>query len=263
MTAHDRVLRRAVLSEWIKLRSVRSTYLTLLCALLMGLVLGWVDTASAAHNWPTMSAGDRAGFDPVGDCFTGFVIGQLAFGVLGVLAVSSEYRTGSIRTTFTAVPRRGTVFAAKALVIGAVALVLGECMAFTAFFLGQRNLAHAHLSVGLGDPGVLRAVTGAGLYLFVVAMVGFGLGAVIRHTAGAVAGMFGLVYLAYGLARAFDNWSYLPDHLVLSNASDVLAQTHIPPDSPRTPSLGMAFLDLALYLAVALALGAWRVRRDP
>jgi hypothetical protein len=68
--------------------------------------------------------------------------------------------------------------------------------------------------------------------------------------------MFGLVCLAYGLARAFDSWSYLPDHLVLSNASNVLAQTHIPPGSPRTPSLGMAFFDLALYLDLALVLGA-------
>jgi ABC-type transport system involved in multi-copper enzyme maturation permease subunit len=255
-------IRAAVHAEWIKLRSVRSTYLIMLCAIGLGLGLGFLDTTSVAHHWATMSAQDRAGFDPVGDSFTGLVFAQLAFGVLGVLAVSTEYGTGMIRTTLTAVPRRGTVFAAKAFVVGALSLVLGEAFAFGTFLLGQAMLAADHLDVSLADPQVLRAVASAGLYLCVVALVGYGVGALLRHTAGAVSVMFGAIFLAWPAARALETWSYLPDRLVLSNAADVIAQVHALAVKPRLPSLGLAYLDLLLYLVVALGLGAWRATRD-
>ncbi len=170
-----------------------------------------------------MSAADQAGFDAVGDSFTGLVFAQLAFGVLGVLAISAEYGTGMIRTTLTAVPHRPTVFAAKALVVAAVTLTLGELFAFATFFLGQAMLTHARLNVSLGDPGVLRAVSSAGLYLCAVAMTGYGIGAFLRHSSGAIATMFGVIFLAWPIARALESWSYLPDRLVLSNAADVIA----------------------------------------
>jgi len=249
-------------AEWIKLRSLRSTYLTLAVAVVLGAGLGFLDTSSVAHHWATMSAADRAAFDPVGDSFTGLVFAQLAFGVLGVLTISSEYGTGMIRTTLTAVPRRGRLLAAKALVVGAVALVAGELFAFGTFLLGQVMLASAHLDVALTSPGVLRAVSSAGLYLGVVALVGCGAGALLRHTAGGVAVMFGVIFLAWPAARALESWSYLPDKLILSNAADVLGQVHALAVKPRLPSLGLAYFDLLLYLAVALGLGAWRVSRD-
>lgn len=253
----------ALHAEWIKLRSLRSTHLTMVCAIALGAGLGVLDTASVAHHWATMSAADRAAFDPVGDSFTGLVFAQLAFGVLGVLAISSEYGTGMIRTTLTAIPRRGALFAAKALVVGAVALVLGELFAFGTFLLGQGMLASAHLGLSLTSPGVLRAVASAGLYLGVVALVGYGVGAFLRHTAGGVAVMFGVIFLAWPAARALESWSYLPDKLVLSNAADVLGQVHaVAAVKPRLPTLGVAYLDLLLYLVVALGLGAWRINRD-
>ncbi|GAA4244352.1 ABC transporter permease [Dactylosporangium darangshiense] len=252
----------ALHAEWIKLRSLRSTYLTMLCAIVLGAGLGWLDTTSVARHWATMSAEDRAGFDAVGNSFTGLVFAQLAFGVLGVLAISTEYGTGMIRTTLAATPRRGTVFIAKALVVGAVTLVLGEAFAFGTFLLGQAMLATSRLDVSLTDPGVLRAVSSAGLYLWVVALVGYGVGALLRHTAGAIAVMFGVIFLAWPAARALESWSYLPDKLLLSNAADVLGQVHALAVKPRLPSLGLAYLDLLLYLVVALGLGAWRTSRD-
>lgn len=264
MAAIRAISRGVLISEWIKLRSVRSTYLSLLITIAAGIVLGIVDTSSTAQHWGTMTAQSRAGFDAVGSSFGGLPFGEFALGALGVLAISSEYGTGMICTTMTAVPRRGTILAAKALVVGGVTLALGELLAFTTFFLGQAMLVGKHLSVSLGDPGVLRAVSSGGLYLFVVAMVGLGLGAIIRHSAGAVAALFGLIYIAYGVARAFENWSTLPDRLLLPNASDVLAQVHASSAHPgRLPSVGMAYLDLVLYLVVFLGLGAWRVSRDP
>ena len=249
-------------AEWIKLRSLRSTYLTMLCAIGLGAGLGFLDTASVAHHWATMNAQDRAAFDPVGDSFTGLVFAQLAFGVLGVLTISTEHGTGMIRTTLAATPRRGLLFTAKALVVGGVAVVLGEAFAFGTFLLGQAVLAPGHLDVSLTDPGVLRAVASAGLYLCVVALVGYGVGAFLRHTAGAIAVMFSVIFLAWPAARALESWSFLPDKLVLSNAADVLGQVHALAVKPRLPSLGLAYLDLLLYLVVALGLGAWRAGRD-
>jgi hypothetical protein len=169
-----------------------------------------------------------------------------------------------IRATFAAVPRRSLVFTAKALVVGALALVLGELLVFALFFLGQSILAGEDLDLSLTDPGVLRALVSAGLYLFTVTLVGFGLGALMRHTAGAIAALFALIWLVYPVGRALENWSYLPSKLLLSNAAQVLATVYTPvgANALRTPSLGLAYLDLAIYLLVFLSLGAWRVSRD-
>jgi hypothetical protein len=240
-------------AEWIKLRSLRSTYLTMLCATVFAIGIGLTDTINAQ---------DQAGFDAVGSSFGGLVFAQLAFGVLGVLTISTEYGSGMILSTFRAVPRRGSVFMAKALVLAAFTLVLGELLAFTTFALGQRMLAGSDLDTRLTDPGVFRAVSSAGLYLCVVAMIGFGLGALLRHSAAAISVMFGVIFLAWPAARALEGWSYLPSRLVLSNAADVLAQVHAVAAKPRLPSLTLAYLDLALYLIIALALGAWRTKRD-
>jgi ABC-2 type transport system permease protein len=255
--------RGVLVSEWIKLRSVRSTYLTMLIALALGIIVGMLDCSSTVHNWAAMNATDRAGFDAAGTSLDGFQFGVLAFGVLGVLTISAEYGTGMIRSTFTAVPRRGTVYAAKAIVVGAITLVLGELFVFASFFLGQAMLAGKHLDVSLGDPGVVRALTSAGLSLFVVTMVGFGLGTLIRHSAGAIATLFGLLFLAYPVGKALESRSYLPDRLVLLNAGQVLTSARPPAlHAPRYPSVGLAFLDLAVYLVVFVGLGAWRVRQD-
>jgi ABC-2 type transport system permease protein len=153
-------------------------------------------------------------------------------------------------------------FAAKAGTAFGVALVVGEALAFSSYLLGQAVLHGKHLDVGLGAPGVLRSVASAGLYLCVVTMVGFGLGALLRHPAGATAALIAVVFLAYGAARAVENWSYLPSRLLLSNAGDVVAQVHAVAAKPRLPSLGLAYLDLALYLTAALGLGVWRSTRD-
>jgi ABC-2 type transport system permease protein len=249
-------------AEWVKLRSVRSTYVAAGVAVVAGIGLGLLDTWSAAHGWATMTADQRESFDPIGDSLSGFQLGELAFGVLGVLAATSEYATGTIGATLTANPRRGDAFAAKALVIGAATLLGGQLLVITAWLVCRPVLATRDLSVGLDDPGVLRALVSAGLYLFVVAMVGLGIGALLRHTATAVAALFALVFLSYAVARAVEAWSYLPDHWVLANAADVLASTQVPSHAPRLPSLAGAGLDLAAYLVAALGLGTWRWTRD-
>jgi ABC-2 type transport system permease protein len=260
----DSLMLAVLRSEWIKLRTARSTYLAVAAAVILGLGIGLLDVLSVTGHWATMSVADRGAFDPVGDPLSGFQFGELALGALGVLAVSTEYGTGMIRTTLTATPRRGLVYAAKTLTLAAFALLVSEACAFGAFLLGQIVLHRQHLNVSVTDGHVLRAVSCAGLYMAVVALVGFGLGALLRHTAAAMSAMVALVFLAYPTARAFEGASYLPDHLLLINAATALATVNPPagPHPGRIPSVGFALFDLALYLTVFLGLGAWRTQRD-
>jgi hypothetical protein len=253
---------RAIRAEWIKLWSVRSTWIALGLAAALTLGLGLADTVSAVHGWETMAATDRAAFDPLGSAFAGLSFAQLALGVLGVLSVTSEYSSGTIIPALTAQPRRLAAFLAKAGTVFGVALPVGQTLAFGSYLLGQAVLHGKHLDVGLGAPGVLRSVASAGLYLSVVTILGFGLGALLRHPAGATAALIAVVFLAYGAAKAVEGWSYLPSRLLLSNAGDVMAQIHAVAAKPRLPSLALAYLDLALYFTAALGLGAWRSTRD-
>src|SRR5580693_2596942 len=161
--------------EWLKLRSVRSTAWILLvfAAGLIGIAILVLSHA----NWATMSPSDRASFDPTNAGFAGLALGQLAFGVLGALIITSEFSSGMIRATFAAVPRRPLLLAAKAGVLGAVTLAAGEVLAFASFALGEAVLRSPAPHASLGQPGVLRAVLMAGAYPALIALIGLGLGA--------------------------------------------------------------------------------------
>jgi len=248
-------------AEWIKLRSVRSTYLTLLFAAVAAVGVGYLVTRSQATQWATMTAQARASFDPVDDAFTGLGLAQLAFGALGVLAISSEYTTGLIRTTFAAAPRRRAVIAAKAAVVGALTLAAGELIAFATFFAGQQALSGQHADVTLAHPGALRGVLAAGFYLAVMAWVGLGLGAVIRHTAGAITAVIGIVFLLPHIIQALPApWDVRIGKYSLDMAAQqVIAQHPVPGYLPAGPS----FLIVTAYAAAATAAAAFLItRRD-
>ena len=147
------------------------------------------------QDYAQMSTADRASFDPTHDTFIGLVLGQLLLGTLGVLAITTEFSSGMIRATFAAVPRRPLVLAAKAAVLGAIALAAGELSAFAAFLADQVVLKAPAPHAALGQPGVLRAVLRAGAYPALIALIGLGLGALIRHTAGAICALVGVLFV--------------------------------------------------------------------
>lgn len=243
-------------AEWTKLCSLRSTYASMTLALVVAISGGIFSATGRAHEWATMSSAQRAEFDPVNLSFDGFAFAQLAFGLLGVLAVTSEYATGLIRTTFTAVPRRRRVLAAKILVVAAATLLLGEAFALLAFLTAQRALASEHLGVGLLDPHVLRAVGGAGLYLCALALVGLGLGGILRHTAGAVSALFCLVLVIPVVAPSVAAWTTVPETWNLWAAGNALITTL--PSSDHQPSSWLGLLICGVYVTAAL-LPAWLV----
>jgi ABC-2 type transport system permease protein len=179
-------------SEFCKLRSVRSTFWTLFAAVAFNVGLA----ALAAIFIPGhLSAHDKESVDAIRLSLAGLHLSQIAVGVLGVLVITSEYGTGMIRATLSAVPQRRLVLAAKAVVFAATALIVGIFSSFAAYFAFQAFLSGDSLWVSIGDPGVLRAVTGGGLYLAVLGLLGLGLGAIIRVNAGAIAALFGLLFV--------------------------------------------------------------------
>lgn len=239
--------------EWLKLRSVRSTWWTLLV-----FAAGMVGLAILVMRGQQHSAS----FDPTNDSFAGLAIGQLALGVLGVLTVTSEFSSGMIRATFAAAPRRPLVLAAKAAILASVTLVAGEIMAFVAFGVGQAVLKSQFPHAALGQPGVLRAVLMAGAYPALIALMALGLGAVIRHTAGAISAVVGILFvlplilLPLGISIQNSVGQFLPMLIAENSLTMVKPATH-------SLSPGLGFGMLCLYAVVALAAGGLVLaRRD-
>jgi ABC-2 type transport system permease protein len=243
--------------EWHKLRTVRSTWWIL--AVFAVSLIGLAVLVLGHEGYARMSAADRASFDPVHDSFIGLVLGQLLFGALGVLAITTEFSSGMIRATFAAAPRRPLVLAAKAAVLGAVTLAAGELSAFAAFAAGQAALQAPAPHAALGQPGVLRAVLLAGAYPALIALIGLGLGALVRHTAG---GICAVVFILFVLPLLFvspalqdTSQNFLPHPMAN-------AMTAVKPLARALPPAAI-FALLCVYAAATLAAGAWTLtRRD-
>lgn len=196
-------LRDVLRAEWTKVRSVRSTMWTLGITVVAIIGIGALASYFTAHNWAHRSLQDRLAFDPTGRSLAGFFFGQIALGVLGVLVMSAEYTTGTIRATLAAVPRRPLVLVAKVLVFGVVAIIVAEVASFVAFEVGQQLMQSTHEAATLRQPGVLRAVIGDGLVLVVLGLLALGLASIIRHTAGAIAAFVGMLLVLPLIIQAF------------------------------------------------------------
>jgi ABC-type transport system involved in multi-copper enzyme maturation permease subunit len=257
---HGHVTQRRVLrSEWIKLRTLRSTFTTLLAAMVALIGLGALFCSFTASRWPHMSVRERADFDPSLTSLRGYFLAQLAVGVLGVLMISGEYATGMIRASLAAVPRRLPVLWAKAGLYAVVVWVLMTLSAVVAFLLGQALLSSRHIGTSLGDPGVLRVVLGVPLYLTVVGLLGVAIGALVRNTAGGIATVFGLLLVVPVLAEALPtSWADHVDQWLPSNAGQALLTVH---HEAHTLQPWTGFAVFCLYALVALAGAALLLKR--
>jgi ABC-2 type transport system permease protein len=255
-------------SEWTKLRSVRSTRWCVLATVVAGIGIGMLATASQASQWRHAQFVDKALFDPTSISLTGLLFGQLSVGVLGVLAMSAEYGTGSIRATLAAVPRRPVVLAAKVVVFGVVALAVSEAVSFAAFFVGQAFLSGSAPTATLSGHGVLRAVVGGGLYVTVLGLFALGLATIIRHTAGTITTFVSILLILPLVVSAFPAkighpiGKYLPATIGSAMTSTTAEGAHAD-FLPAFPAWH-GFALLCLYAAGALLVGGvLMVRRDP
>jgi ABC-2 type transport system permease protein len=234
--------------EWIKLRSLRSVMWTLALGMALTVALGVV---------AGLSTRSVTG-DPTSNVLAGIILAQLMIGVLGVVVMTGEYSSGLIRVTLAAVPRRPLVLFAKAAVLGMVCLVLGEATVFASFLAGIAALRPSVPHPALNEPTVLRAVTMTGAYLALVALMGLGLGAIVRHSAAAVAALLGALFvLPLIVTHAFGRTAGELMPIYISGNSLVAVKPV--PGFTWSPWLELGIV--ALHSAVLLAVGCWQLTR--
>ncbi len=258
IVTYDRLLR----AEWTKLRSLRSSGWTMVAMVVSSIALGTLLCAVVAAHWSSASAADRASWDPTNQSLVGTIFGQLAVAVFGVLAVTGEYASGTIRASVAAVPKRTPLLVAKAAVYGGVALVSGEIVSLISFFIGQRIFQGRVPYATFGQPGVARAVLLAGVYLALICLIAMALGVVLRHTAGAITAIVALLLvlpaITAALPTSFQNsvGRFLPEQIGGGSMGAVVPEPHA-----LGPWVGTAVL--AGYALVAMLLaGRMLARRD-
>jgi ABC-2 type transport system permease protein len=186
---------RVFLSEWTKLRSLRSTRYALLVTAALTIGFGMLAALANVSRWSSMTATEKARFDPLSTSLLGARFALLSIGVLGVMLIAGEYSTGMIRSTFTAVPKRLPVIWGKAGVYAVVALVVTIPSVLIAFFASQAILSSQHIQIAFSVAGVPRAVLGSALYLTLIGLFGMGLGAILRNTAAGISSFVAIMFV--------------------------------------------------------------------
>jgi len=252
--------RRLMRAEWIKLLSLRSSRWTLAALVVVSIGIGVLFSAESATQWSHLSPADKATWDPTNTSLGGTLFGQLAIAVFGVLAITAEYSSGTIRSSVAASPRRRPMLVAKALVYGGVALVIGEVVSFASYFIGQAIFSGRAPHSQIGDPGVLRAVAMTGGYVALVCLIALAIGIALRHTAGAITAIVAILLVLPGVVVALPTslehsiGKFLPEQIASSSTGAVLAEPH-----NFSPWLGFGVL--VTYAAVALGSAFWLFSR--
>jgi ABC-type transport system involved in multi-copper enzyme maturation permease subunit len=253
---------RVALSEWTKLRSLRSTRWSLLAGLLLTIGFPLLFAAVTSSHWGSMNAHERADRHPLDIALAGVNVSQLAIAVLGVLVITGEYATGMIRASLTAVPTRLPVLWAKTAVFAAVTFVLMLPAVLIAFFASQAILNRHHiLQISFSHPGVARSVIGGAVYVMLVGIFALGLGAIVRNTAGGIATFAGIFFVIPPLMNVLPtSWNNAITPYLPSEAGRQLFSL-TQGDHSLAPWPGAALF--VGYCAVVLALAAvLLVRRD-
>ncbi len=216
-------------SELTKIRSVRSTYWALAAMVIITIGISALLSWGRVQDYASQPAFIQAHMAPrirsraTEFSMFGLILGQLVIAVLGALTITAEYSTGMIRTSLSVMPRRETVYVAKALVFTVVALAAGLVTSFGSYFLGQAIFATHHLNSSLGQPGVLRAVIGGGLFLGACGLLSFGIGALLRHTAGAITASVALLFVLFVLSGFLpSSWAEHVDKWIPFNAGSAI-----------------------------------------
>ena len=253
---------RVLVSEWTKLRSVRSTAWSLVVGFLLTIAFPVIFAFVTRSHWGSMSPGERASRHPLDIALAGVNVAQLAIAVLGVLLISAEYSTGSIRSTFTAVPRRLPVLWAKLVDYAVLSFVLMVPAVLVSFFASQAILQHiSRLQISFTQPGVARSVIGGALYVMLVGIFALAIGAIVRNTAGGIATFAGIFFVLPPLMNILPlSWNNAISQYLPSEAGRQLFSLQHAAHT-LTPLAGG--LLLAAYCAAALAVAAaLLVRRD-
>ncbi|WP_129670192.1 ABC transporter permease [Phytoactinopolyspora endophytica] len=256
VSAHNVTLPRVIRSEWIKLRSLRSMIVTL--ALTACAVIATGVLVSMLSNGAPIAADGEGIYDPAGNSLFGATLAQLLLGVMGALVITSEYSTGLIRTTLTAVPRRLPVLWAKVIVVAAAAFATMVASLSVAFFVGQAVYSGGGPSASLSDPGVPRAVLAAALYPTTIAVMGVAFGALMRHTATAIGILVATLFVVPTLFETLGGvWGRASEYLPAEAGEAMI--TIVRDSGDMSP--GTALLVLIGWIGVLLAAGTIALKR--
>lgn len=252
-------------AEWTKIRTVRSTMWSLVAFVVVaiGFSLLFAIVISNVWNKPGNHPNEVAlHTDPTSVIYgAGFGLGQLALCVLGVIVMTSEYTTGAIRSSLLAVPRRIPMLVAKVIVFAVLELIVAAVTVFAVFFIGT-SILHSHIVITLGQPGILRGTLGGIAYLVMLGIFAMAIGGLIRHTAGAVATVLGLILVVPPLVGlipgtiAHHIHGYLP-----TVAGQLIGQTTQQPGDVLSPWQGFGVFCLWTVVLLAVS-GFLLVRRD-
>jgi ABC-type transport system involved in multi-copper enzyme maturation permease subunit len=235
---------------------------TVAVTIVLGIGIGALVTALTRAHWSSMNSFSIKTFDPTATSLIGLLFAQFSVGVLGVMVISAEYGTGTIRATFSAAPNRSRLFAAKVAVFGVLSFIVAEVTSFIAFFLGQFLLSSPATHATLSSPGALRAVFGGGLFVCVLGLIALGLGTIVRHTAGAISVFVAILLILPILVQALPNQlsadvrRFMPDRIAVQMVTTNRLNNNFDSFSPW---VGM--LVLCLYAVVLLVIGASLMER--
>lgn len=248
-------------SEWIKLRTLRSTWWSLGTMILLSLGFTVAATAVYTHNYPHLDASTQLEFhsDTIGLILQPAAqFAQLAVCVLGVLLIASEYSTGMIRATMLAAPRRTPALLAKAAAFFALVCVLAEVVAFSCFLIGAQ-IVHSHAAVSLTDPTTLRAVLAFGLYMALVGLVALSLGTLLRHPAAGISLVLAMQFVLPGVLSLIPG--SVGKHLAgaMPSGTDVMMGSGHNLSNVYSPAQGL--LILLGWVAVLGGAALWSVKR--
>ncbi len=250
---------RVMGSEWVKLRSLRSTRYTLAASVVITIGLAVLFCSVIVARWSTIAPADRATLSAGEISLRGVLLAQLAIGVLGILLITGEYATGMIRATLSVVPARLPVLWAKLAVFGAVAVVISTAATLIAFLTGQAIFSARHAGVSLADPGMTRIVLGAGLYLAGIGLFGMALGFILRNTAAAITALFAIVLILPVLGQVLPaSWA---DRIVPYLPSEAGQAVMMLQQGPYNLAPWTGFALFTGYTAVAVLIAAIMLRR--
>jgi ABC-type transport system involved in multi-copper enzyme maturation permease subunit len=255
-------LRGTLASEWTKLRSVRSTYWSLLALIVVGVGLGALISWATDNHITHLGHGAPLGFDAAQRSQTAFTeLGSLVLMVLGAMVITAEYSTGMIRTSLSTMPRRGSVFTAKLIVFTAVALIVSLITSFIAFFVGQALMHSTGEAATISGPNVLRAVIGCALYVVVIGIMSYAFGTIIRHTAGTIATMVGVLFILPLITQVLPtNWINDVTRWLPTSATDAILSTNGGTQPNEFPAWGQLAVTVG-YAVILLIIGAFLFRK--
>lgn len=250
-----------IAAEWLKVRSVRSTF-SLLSALVVALLVGTVVSMLMTADWDGSSPAERATFPGADPGVLAVPFTQFCVAALGGLVINSEYATAMICTSLTAVPQRRRLLAAKVAVVAALSLAVGQLIAFASLFISRLITGDRPAPIAAWEsvPDGLPAAFAAGLSVMVIGLVGLGLGAVLRSTAGTFVAVSTLLFVLPAMTMLLPGpWDGRISAVMLPGLASQLAGG---PADALLPPAG-ALVVMALYVAAALGLGALALtRRD-